>query len=260
MVLFPGAGVFQTLPGPRAVLFSQLLAIVLVVVVAPLVLHREERDRLDAEVRAVHRRAASALEHQAHHDALTGLPNRLLLRERLEEAVATGTAGVLYCDLDGFKDVNDTAGHGAGDDVLREVAVRFGACLRPGDTLARLGGDEFAVLCPVAGGRDSLRGIGERLVAALRDPVDVAAGTFAVGVSVGAAVAGPGGSPAERAERLLAAADAAMYAAMYAAKRAGKHRVHVHAEPARLPRQAGGQAGEPPPSPPGPPPSGGTRQ
>ncbi|WP_337062363.1 GGDEF domain-containing protein [Kineococcus sp. G2] len=254
MVLLPGVGVFQTLPGPRAVLFAQLLVIVLVVVVAPLVLHREERDRLDAEVRAVHRRAAAALEHQARHDALTGLPNRVLLRERLEEALAGGSAGVLYCDLDGFKDVNDTAGHGAGDDVLREVAGRFAARLRPADTLARLGGDEFAVLCPAGCGVDGLREAGERLVAALHEPVVVAAGTFAVGVSVGAATAGSGGSPAERAERLLAVADAAMYAA----KRADKHRVHVHADPVRLPRQAVGQAGEPSPSEPSP--SGGTRQ
>ncbi|WP_432482451.1 diguanylate cyclase domain-containing protein [Kineococcus esterisolvens] len=183
------------------------------------------------------RAAEAALVHQARHDALTGLPNRVLLRERLCEALASGSAGVLYCDLDGFKDVNDTAGHGAGDDVLREVAARFGACLRDGDTLARLGGDEFALVLPGAAGPGEPRAVGERLVAALLEPVVVAAGSFRVGVSIGVGVgtaAGPGGTGAgDRAEQLMAAADAAMYAA----KRAGKGRVHVHAGSVALPRQ-----------------------
>ncbi|WP_432571920.1 diguanylate cyclase domain-containing protein [Kineococcus sp. SYSU DK005] len=219
-----GLGVFRDLPLQRAVLDAQLLAIVLLVVVVPLVLHREERRRLDAQVRAVHREAAAALEHQARHDALTGLPNRVLLRERLTGALAEGPAGVLFCDLDGFKDVNDTAGHGAGDEVLRQVAARFAACAREGDTLARLGGDEFAVVCPGVRGPEPLNALAGRLLAALREPVVTDRGTFRVGVSVGAALAAGDPAPHRLAEGLLAAADAAMYDA----KRAGKNRVHLH--------------------------------
>ncbi|WP_432491771.1 diguanylate cyclase domain-containing protein [Kineococcus gypseus] len=219
-----GIGAFHDLPAQRAALDAQLLALVLPVVVVPLVLHREERARLDAEVRAVHREAATALEHRARHDALTGLPNRVLLHERLERALADGPAGLLFCDLDGFKEVNDTAGHRAGDAVLQHVAERFTASLRGPATLARLGGDEFAVLCPGASTAGELRAAAELLVAALREPVATGAGVFRVGVSVGAALADPQAPPPGPAERLLADADAAMYRA----KRAGGRRVHVH--------------------------------
>ncbi|WP_432544011.1 bifunctional diguanylate cyclase/phosphodiesterase [Kineococcus sp. SYSU DK002] len=180
--------------------------------------------------------AEQALRHQALHDGLTGLPNRTLLHDRLEHALAaagrSGTGvGVLFCDLDGFKAVNDSAGHGAGDDLLRTVAARFGACLRPGDTLARLGGDEFAVVCPDVTSTADLQVIAERLLGALHEPVSVAAGTFVVGVSVGthlvtaddAARGGDGRDPRARAEQALARADGAMYEA----KRAGKNRVHA---------------------------------
>ena len=175
--------------------------------------------------------AEAALRHQALHDALTGLPNRTLLHDRLQHALAaagrSGTGvGVLFCDLDGFKAVNDSAGHGAGDDLLREVADRFGACLRPGDTLARLGGDEFAVVCPDLHGDADLRVVARRLLDALSTPVTVGAGTFAVGVSVGTHLADPGHlgerDVRARAEHALARADDAMYAA----KRAGKNRIH----------------------------------
>ncbi|NAZ85818.1 diguanylate cyclase domain-containing protein [Kineococcus indalonis] len=224
LVTIAAAGPFQHLPVRESVLDAQLLALVLIVVAVPLVLHREERQRLDAEVRAAHREAAAALEHQARHDALTGLPNRVLLRERLTGALAEGPAGVLFCDLDGFKDVNDTAGHGAGDEVLREVAARFAACVREGDTLARLGGDEFALVCPGVHDAAALDRTAARLLEALRAPVRTACGTFEVGVSVGAALAPRDPAPHRLAEGLLAAADAAMYGA----KRAGKNRVHLH--------------------------------
>ncbi|GAA0292828.1 diguanylate cyclase domain-containing protein [Kineococcus aurantiacus] len=174
--------------------------------------------------------AEEALRHQALHDALTGLPNRVLLRDRLAHALAAAErtrsrVGVVYVDLDGFKAVNDTAGHGAGDELLREVAARFSACLRPGDTLARLGGDEFAVVCPDVGtgtgtGRD-VGAVAARLLAAVREPVLLAAGSFTVGASTGTAVADPGTDP----ETVLGQADAAMYRA----KRAGGNRTRAHA-------------------------------
>lgn len=177
------------------------------------------------------RRAAQAeLQRQALHDALTGLPNRLLFLDRLEHAVAAagrgvGHVGLLYVDLDGFKAVNDTAGHEAGDDLLVQVAALLTACVRPGDTVARLGGDEFAVVCPGTSTEDDLVAIGRRVLDALRDPLLVRghAGTgheAVVGASIGVRWC-RGSAPAEE---LLRDADEAMYAA----KRAGKGRVVVH--------------------------------
>jgi len=180
------------------------------------------------------KRAEEALTHQALHDALTGLPNRTLFADRLEHAVAAAErsgrrVGVLYLDLDGFKAVNDTAGHAAGDELLQQVAARIGACVRPGDTLARLGGDEFALVCPDLlpadpGGPDPerLQVVAERIRAALRTPLELTRGTFTVGASIGAALAAPvpGLAAREVAEQVLDAADRAMYRA----KRAGRDR------------------------------------
>ncbi len=187
--------------------------------------------------------AESALVHQAQHDALTGLPNRVLLRERLEAALhdaATGggPVGVLVIDLDGFKAVNDSAGHAAGDALLREVASRLATLTRAEDTVARLGGDEFAVVCPGTDAAD-LERLGRRVLDAVREPVDLPGGTVTVGVSVGSAVHDPcpgsaeprdGGTP----DRLLQNADLAMYAA----KRAGKNRsfAYDHRDRERLDR------------------------
>jgi diguanylate cyclase (GGDEF)-like protein/PAS domain S-box-containing protein len=183
--------------------------------------------------------AEQELRHQALHDGLTGLPNRTLLHDRLEHALAaagrsrTGV-GVFFCDLDGFKAVNDSAGHAAGDELLQTVAERFAACLRPGDTLARLGGDEFAVVCPDITEVAGLDVVAQRLLGALREPVTVAAGVFTVGVSIGTHLAtltdsGTAGGTGEEdpwtaAEQALAHADSAMYEA----KRAGKNRAHLH--------------------------------
>ncbi|WP_432561452.1 diguanylate cyclase domain-containing protein [Kineococcus sp. SYSU DK003] len=172
------------------------------------------------------RRAAQAeLQHRALHDPLTGLPNRTLFLDRLEHAVAaaqrgTGHVGLLYVDLDGFKAVNDVAGHAAGDDLLVQVARMLSACVRPGDTVARLGGDEFAVVCPGTSGEADLVGIGERVLEALREPIAVRGHQAAVGASIGVRWCA-GEAPAEQ---LLRDADEAMYAA----KRGGKGRVVVH--------------------------------
>lgn len=172
--------------------------------------------------------AEEALVHQAMHDALTGLPNRALLRDRLAHCLDAGrrtdlTVGVLLIDLDGFKAVNDTAGHAAGDGLLREVARRLSASSRAGDTVARLGGDEFAVVCPDVSDAD-LEVVAQRMLAAVREPVELPEGTFGVGASIGTATQPTRDTDPATLDKLLQNADLAMYAA----KRAGKNRVYAY--------------------------------
>jgi len=181
---------------------------------------RREAVLLVEDVTARHE-AERALTHQARHDPLTGLPNRVVLAERLSALVGGGVradarVGVLYLDLDGFKDVNDAEGHGAGDAVLSEAARRLRAAVRPGDTVARLGGDEFVVVCPALSGGDDLALVAQRVVDALRAPYDPPARHHRVTASAGAALAEHGDS----ATTLLERADGAMYEA----KRAGGDR------------------------------------
>ena len=171
------------------------------------------------------REAEANLAHQALHDGLTGLPNRTLLHDRLAHALATsartGTSvGVLYLDLDGFKAINDSAGHAAGDAVLRLVTGQLQQAVRPGDTVARLGGDEFAVVCPDVITLDDVQAVADRLLSAVSQPVPLEAGTFPVGASIGLCLS----QPTSTAEQLLQDADAAMYRS----KRAGKGRTTVH--------------------------------
>jgi diguanylate cyclase (GGDEF)-like protein/PAS domain S-box-containing protein len=151
---------------------------------------------------------------QALHDPLTGLPNRVLLRERVEQALKQrpdGTYPALFVlDLDGFKEVNDRFGHPAGDHVLREVASRWRALLRRGETLARLGGDEFAVLAPRLASREAASRIGGRLLRRLDSPFQLDGCSIAVGVSVGIALYPDHGRDLES---LLSSADQAMYQA-----------------------------------------------
>jgi diguanylate cyclase (GGDEF)-like protein len=148
------------------------------------------------------KRTETALAHRALHDPLTRLPNRALFADRLRLALSrlerTQTClAVLFLDLDGFKAVNDTLGHPAGDQVLVEVADRLRAGLRGGDTAARFGGDEFVVLCEDVASAAEVRGIAERIVHEIPG-----------GVSVGVALAIDGG---EDPDELLREADAAMY-------------------------------------------------
>ena len=154
-------------------------------------------------------------EHQATHDPLTGLPNRLLFMDRVERALAHAVrndvpVGVLYIDLDRFKDVNDTFGHQSGDRLLRETARRLAECARHEDTVARLSGDEFAVLLPHLRSADDVSLVAGRILDALREPVELGQHSIHTLASIGAAVFPHDGSePGD----LLSAADDAMYRA-----------------------------------------------
>jgi diguanylate cyclase (GGDEF)-like protein/PAS domain S-box-containing protein len=165
--------------------------------------------------------AEARLSHLATHDGLTGLPNRSLLRSRLDGALARGErVGLLFLDLDRFKVVNDGLGHAAGDALLIAVADRLTQVVRPGDFVARIGGDEFVMLCHDASAEDDLVRIGVRALSALRPPVRLEAGSdVVVGASIGGAMAHAG----DTADVLLRDADTAMYAA----KRAGGNRVQM---------------------------------
>jgi diguanylate cyclase (GGDEF)-like protein len=154
-----------------------------------------------------------ALAHQASHDSLTGLPNRTLLRRRLEnELEAREIAGrsvtLMMLDLDGFKEVNDTFGHSIGDQVLVQVGRRIVNCVREVDIVARLGGDEFAILL-AAGPGDQVTVLARRVLAALELPLALKSTTVAVAASLGIATAALG----ETADEILRNADLAMYAA-----------------------------------------------
>ena len=151
--------------------------------------------------------------HLANHDALTGLANRNLLTDRLSHAIAQtarqeGKLAVLFLDLEGFKEVNDTYGHDAGDGVLRRAAERLRACVRAGDTIARLGGDEFVlVLENIADGGDVDHVI-EKIKTGFEQPFDVDSHSIKLGISVGTAIYPRDGADMEA---LISSADASMY-------------------------------------------------
>jgi diguanylate cyclase (GGDEF)-like protein len=152
--------------------------------------------------------------HQALHDALTGLPNRVLFADRLEHAIAADRRdpapfSVLMIDLDRFKEINDTLGHSIGDRVLCEIEPRVTPILRPGDTLARLGGDEFALLLPSAG-TEQAKEVTSRVLAAMREPFVLGELSVTVDASVGIVTYPTHG---EDAETLVSRADIAMYLA-----------------------------------------------
>jgi diguanylate cyclase (GGDEF)-like protein/PAS domain S-box-containing protein len=154
-----------------------------------------------------------ALEHHALHDALTGLVNRQFLMERLHQALELverrrHEVAVLFCDLDEFKDINDTFGHDIGDEVLKEVADRISGVLRASDTAARLGGDEFVVLCEDIDDRIEAFQIVERIRQAVLEPVCYEDLRLHVTMSIGVAFAGSGDADLAR---LLREADRNMY-------------------------------------------------
>jgi diguanylate cyclase (GGDEF)-like protein len=158
------------------------------------------------------REAEAQIAHMAHHDALTNLPNRTLLRERLEDALAHvhrgGQIAVLYLDLDHFKSINDTLGHGVGDELLKAVAQRLKGCIGEQDTIARLGGDEFAVVQTGIGSPSNVANLAARMRDALIQPYDLEGHQVPADVSIGISIAPDDTSDADQ---LLKNADMALY-------------------------------------------------
>jgi len=160
-------------------------------------------------------RERAATEHQASHDGLTGLPNRSLVVDRLDRSIAharrtNGSCAVLFMDLDRFKEVNDTFGHAAGDELLRSVATRLATCVRDEDTVARLSGDEFVILLPHLASPEHVVEVARRVLDTLSSPVTVGDQRMLLSGSIGVAVYPNDGGTAEE---VLANADAAMYRA-----------------------------------------------
>jgi diguanylate cyclase (GGDEF)-like protein/PAS domain S-box-containing protein len=172
------------------------------------------------------RHAEEELAFWALHDPLTGLPNRTLLVDRIAHALTRASRRIvsvatLFCDIDGFKNVNDSYGHTVGDAVLQTVARRLGAAVRPEDTVARMGGDEFVVLCEDMVDETQAFAMASRVLDSIQQPIDVEDRLVTVSASVGVAFASSG-DPAE----LLRNADAAMYLA----KERGRNRAELFNE------------------------------
>jgi diguanylate cyclase (GGDEF)-like protein len=191
----------------------------------PLLGHRRVFDRLARYVRLAMTRSVEhdRLRQLAGTDPLTGAMNRAGFRDRLAAELAEGEPGVTvaFCDLDGFKPVNDSFGHRAGDAVLVEVVQRLRAAVRRSDVLARFGGDEFTILFRHGTGDDIAGIAGQRLLDAMEEQYSVGDSRVRLGLSIGLATSRPG----DTADVLLARADAALYDA----KRAGGGCMRVRA-------------------------------
>jgi len=169
---------------------------------------------LNARAREEAHASSDQMRHVATHDPLTGLPNRMLLLQRIEHAArrarrSHSPAGVLFVDLDRFKRVNDTYGHETGDELLKAVGLRLSSVIRPGDTLARVYGDEFVLLCEDLDDEGDVNAVAERFSRAFDEPFTVLDQKVKVSASVGVAYAGPGD---QISGALVADADQAMYA------------------------------------------------
>jgi diguanylate cyclase (GGDEF)-like protein len=177
------------------------------------------RDELNAAKSAL-ARTAEAMQYQALHDPLTGLPNRTLFVDRLTHALTScgrrgTTVAVLFLDVDHFKLVNDSLGHSAGDALLMEIASRLDSTMRAGDTVARFGGDEFLLICEDIRDTDEAREIAARTIAVLKRPFWLVGAEHVASTSIGISIAtGPGRDP----EDLIREADAAMYRAKEAGR------------------------------------------
>jgi diguanylate cyclase (GGDEF)-like protein len=172
-----------------------------------------ENDRLGQTVWRM-KELQRELQHQASHDPLTDLANRLLFAERVGEAVARDpeTVSVIFIDVNDFKTVNDSLGHAVGDELLIAIAGRLSDCVRPSDTLARLGGDEFAILLQRTASQDEAIAVAERINRRLAERFSIGGHSISVGVSAGIATGAGGDSPDE----LVRNADVAMYRAKQA--------------------------------------------
>ncbi|MCU7940320.1 MAG: GGDEF domain-containing protein [gamma proteobacterium symbiont of Bathyaustriella thionipta] len=153
------------------------------------------------------------LEHIAHHDSLTGLPNRLLFNDRLEQAVLkskrTGKSFALFfIDLDQFKQINDTAGHAAGDKVMIHTTENLKNCIRADDTIARIGGDEFTIILSSFKNSDDITGVAEKIIKAVQKPITIDSETYQLTVSVGISIYP---EDADNIRVLMQYADIAMY-------------------------------------------------
>jgi diguanylate cyclase (GGDEF)-like protein/PAS domain S-box-containing protein len=167
-----------------------------------------------------HKLAEERIQRVAHHDNLTGLPNRLLFNDRLNQAISLAKRGsrqfaLLYLDLDKFKPVNDTLGHAVGDELLQDVAARIRHQIRESDTVARVGGDEFTVILPDIARREDAETVAKKIIAALDAPFQLGSQKQSVdiGTSIGIALYP---ADAQDADALVKAADAAMYSAKQA--------------------------------------------
>lgn len=208
---------FKAGEGPRELQGRRLDGSILPVDVAMSTATVDDDEIYVATLRDITERKArqDELQHMALYDALTDLPNRTLLRDRLDHALhicqrEKTQLGLLLLDLDGFKVINDTLGHHMGDELLRSVATRLAGLLRKSDTIARLGGDEFAILLPKVSGRDWAERIADRCLAVLVEPFDINDLSLEVGASVGIALYP---DHANEANRLMQCADVAMYLA-----------------------------------------------
>jgi diguanylate cyclase (GGDEF)-like protein len=199
---------------PRALDANEDLALLSAARLAAIAVQRHEAER--------------ELSHLAHHDKLTGLPNRMVLQSRLEEGIRLARSldssiAVMFVDLDNFKIVNDSLGHAAGDHILIGFAERFSKLLRPGDVVGRFGGDEFVVLLENVSSAEDAKPVAERLLQDLRRPFRIGDSTVFLTVSAGIAIS-HGGRDAS--EVLLRNADSAMYQA----KARGRARVEFYDE------------------------------
>jgi diguanylate cyclase (GGDEF)-like protein len=175
-----------------------------------------------AAIAITNARLIDEIRHQALHDHLTGLPNRFLVVDRAEQMLARAQRhstdiALMFVDLDGFKDVNDSLGHHVGDQILKAVATRFSAVIRDTDTVGRLGGDEFVVLTECAGLSAGPEMVAERLLNSLSLPFDLGGecrSPISISASIGIAI-----GRREGVEELLRDADIALYAAKGAGKK-----------------------------------------
>jgi diguanylate cyclase (GGDEF)-like protein/PAS domain S-box-containing protein len=176
----------------------------------------EELSRSNQELR----QSQTRLHYLANHDSLTGLPNRQLFHEKLGQTIDWATAGsrlvaLLFIDLDGFKQVNDSLGHGVGDQLLQSVSKRLIASLRASDTVARLGGDEFTVILPAVPGLHEVELVAQKVIETLALPYSFDGQVVRISASVGI---GLYPDPCQTLDLLLLGADSAMYRAKAAGK------------------------------------------